>query len=84
MGSRILLTFLFLVLWIPDPAAAQPPAGKSRIDPLDGPPFVSAKSWMVIDAKAGKKLAGDHEADPRPMASTTKIMTAWLVPHSAP
>jgi D-alanyl-D-alanine carboxypeptidase (penicillin-binding protein 5/6) len=66
------------------PATAQPPAAKAPasrnpVDLLDGPPFVSAKAWTVVDAKTRKTLGGDHDAEARPMASTTKIMTAWLV-----
>src|SRR4051812_36922619 len=42
------------------------------------PPTVSAKGWAVADG-TGRVIAGSHEAEPRPIASTTKIMTAWLV-----
>lgn len=42
------------------------------------PPDVTASSWILFDDTYGKVLA-DHNADtPRPMASTTKIMTALL------
>ena len=63
------------------PAASQAPAlpPKAPPDRLDGPPVVSAAAWAVVDSDTGKLIAGDHEADPRPIASTTKIMTAWLV-----
>jgi D-alanyl-D-alanine carboxypeptidase (penicillin-binding protein 5/6) len=61
----------------PIPAFAQ--AEKAAADPLDGPPFVTAKSWIVIDAKAGTALGGGNEAEARPMASTSKVMTAWVV-----
>ncbi len=59
------------------PCAAQPKA-KPR-ERLDGPPLVTAKAWIVVDAKTGKKIAGGNEATARPMASTSKIMTAWIV-----
>jgi D-alanyl-D-alanine carboxypeptidase (penicillin-binding protein 5/6) len=42
-------------------------------------PEVSAKAWAVADGATGKLLWGGHEADSRPIASTTKIMTAWIV-----
>src|SRR3954469_19174770 len=69
--------FLLLLL-APAWAVAQDPP-KAPADRLDGPPFVTAKALAVADGKTGKLVAGSHEADRRPMASTTKIMTAWLV-----
>jgi D-alanyl-D-alanine carboxypeptidase (penicillin-binding protein 5/6) len=77
----VLATFL-----APQPAAAQPqkaPPPKAALDSLDGPPFVSAKAWVVVDGKTGKVLWGANEAEARPMASTSKIMTAWIVLRSA-
>ena len=71
-----------LALLTPAPVAAQPekaPPPKAAPDPLDGPPFVSAKAWVVVDGKTGKPLRGTSEAEARPMASTSKIMTAWIV-----
>ena len=48
-------------------------------DSLDGPPFVSCDSWIIVNAADGSTIAGHEAATPRPFASTTKIMTAWLV-----
>lgn len=45
---------------------------------LSGPPFVTAKGWAIVEGETGKFLWGDHEHEPLVMASTTKIMTAWL------
>jgi D-alanyl-D-alanine carboxypeptidase (penicillin-binding protein 5/6) len=42
-------------------------------------PEVSAKAWAIADGATGKVLWGGHEAEPRPIASTSKIMTAWIV-----
>ena len=70
---------LLLLLLIPAWAVAQDPPAKAPADQLDGPPFVTAKAWAVADGKTGKLLGGAHEADRLPMASTTKIMTAWLI-----
>jgi D-alanyl-D-alanine carboxypeptidase (penicillin-binding protein 5/6) len=58
-------------------ALAQSP--KAPADRLDGPPIVSAKGWAIADGTTGKLLWGDHEAEARPIASTTKIMTAFIV-----
>jgi D-alanyl-D-alanine carboxypeptidase (penicillin-binding protein 5/6) len=82
MTRPLMPTVVFLALLAPAPVAAQPekaPAPKAAADPLDGPPFVSAKSWVVMDAKNGKVLGGGSAAEARPMASTSKIMTAWVV-----
>lgn len=48
-------------------------------DSLEGPPFVTAKAWAIIDGKTGEFLAGGNEDEKRAPASTTKIMTAYLV-----
>ena len=65
-----------LLLLVPAWGFAQP---KAPADRLDGPPFVTAKAWAVADGQTGKLVGGFKEADRRPMASTTKIMTAHLV-----
>ncbi len=46
-------------------------------------PSLSAKSAIVICADNGKVLYGKNEKEPRPMASTTKIMTALLTLEAA-
>lgn len=48
-------------------------------DSIDGPPLVSCRAWAIADGKSGRVLWGAHENEPLVMASTTKIMTAWLV-----
>jgi D-alanyl-D-alanine carboxypeptidase (penicillin-binding protein 5/6) len=46
---------------------------------LDGTPHVSCDAWIVTHAKEGRVI-GSHQADQRlHFASTTKIMTAWLI-----
>lgn len=42
------------------------------------PPELSADSWIVYDAGAEVVLAADDEDEERAMASTTKIMTAYV------
>lgn len=81
MPRLALPSFALLVLLAPAPAPAfaQPAPPKAPADSLDGPPFVTAKAWVVADGKTGKVLWGSDAAEPRPMASTTKIMTAWVV-----
>jgi D-alanyl-D-alanine carboxypeptidase (penicillin-binding protein 5/6) len=46
---------------------------------LDGPPLTTCKAWAIADAKTGKVLWGKHESDKLDIASTTKIMTAYIV-----
>ncbi len=82
MSCHSLTIIAFLALLTPTPVVAQPekaPAPKAAADTLDGPPFVSAKAWVVLDGKTGKVLRGSNETEARPMASTSKIMTAWVV-----
>ena len=51
----------------------------TEADPLTGPPVVTCKSWAIADTKTGKLLAGHDSAKPKDIASTTKMMTAFLV-----
>lgn len=60
------------------PPEEKPLPPKAPAEKLDGPPVVSAKGWVVAD-KTGKVLWGGNEKDPLPIASTTKIMTAYVV-----
>jgi D-alanyl-D-alanine carboxypeptidase (penicillin-binding protein 5/6) len=52
---------------------------KESADPLDGPPYVSCKVWAIADGKTGDILWGSDENKPVDIASTTKMMTAYLV-----
>jgi serine-type D-Ala-D-Ala carboxypeptidase (penicillin-binding protein 5/6) len=52
---------------------------KQPADPLDGPPFVTARTWAIADGRTGGILWGRDEAKPVEIASTTKIMTAFVV-----
>lgn len=52
-------------------------------DELDGPPVVSCKAWAIADAASGKVLHGHDTNRSLDIASTTKIMTAYLVLRAA-
>jgi serine-type D-Ala-D-Ala carboxypeptidase (penicillin-binding protein 5/6) len=52
---------------------------KRPADPLDGPPFVTARTWAIADGKTGEVLWGHDEARPVDIASTTKIATALVI-----
>ncbi len=46
--------------------------------PVDAPPDVSARSWILFDDTNGVVLGSKDPEAERPMASTTKIMTALV------
>lgn len=81
MRSHLLGVFLFAFLGAPPTwaQALEPLPAKAPADRIDGPPLVSAKAWAIADGKTGKVLWGSKEAEPQTIASTTKIMTAWIV-----
>ena len=65
-----LLAFVALLL-VPAAAAAQ-----DRDAP---PPELNAVTWALIDARTGETLTAQEPDVRRPVASTTKLMTAYLV-----
>jgi D-alanyl-D-alanine carboxypeptidase (penicillin-binding protein 5/6) len=48
-------------------------------DKLSGPPFVACRAWAVADGQTGDLLSESHSADAVDTASTTKIMTAYVI-----
>lgn len=81
MLSR-LAALICVTLWAASATfAQQAPVADARqpADSLDGPPLVTAKAWVIGDGKTGRRLWGQEDEAPRAIASTTKIMTAWLV-----
>jgi serine-type D-Ala-D-Ala carboxypeptidase (penicillin-binding protein 5/6) len=44
-----------------------------------GAPFVSCKAWLIADGESGKILDSHQAKEKLDIASTTKVMTAWLV-----
>ncbi|HZL91684.1 MAG TPA: serine hydrolase [Pirellulaceae bacterium] len=69
---------------VPDPEKVN--AARLDLQPaeeLDGPPLVTCKAWAIADGKTGK-LLWSHDADKHlDIASTTKMMTAYLVAQLA-
>lgn len=64
------------------PAPAEINSAKLTREPresLNGPPLTTCKAWAIADAKTSKVLWGHHEADKLDIASTTKMMTAYIV-----
>lgn len=69
---------------VPDPERINlEPLEVEPADELTGRPFVTCKAWAVADGTTGEVLWGDNESTPLDFASTTKIMTAWLVVKQA-
>jgi serine-type D-Ala-D-Ala carboxypeptidase (penicillin-binding protein 5/6) len=65
---------------IPAPEVVNAEVPKKRpADPLDGPPFVTARTWAIADGRTGAVLWGHDEGKRVDIASTTKIMTAFVV-----
>jgi D-alanyl-D-alanine carboxypeptidase (penicillin-binding protein 5/6) len=62
-----------------EPEIMRPLPQKLAMDPLEGPPFVSCKAWVGLDAKTGRVIDGSKQNTPVDFASTTKMMTAWLI-----
>ena len=52
---------------------------KAPADSLEGPPFVTCEAWVIGNGKTGERLRGHKDDQPLDIASTTKIMTAYLV-----
>lgn len=52
---------------------------KVPADTIDGRPFVTCKAWVIGDAASGEALWGQEAETKLDIASTTKIMTAYLV-----
>ncbi|MCA9234961.1 MAG: membrane dipeptidase [Planctomycetales bacterium] len=64
----------------PDPAEVNAEVlSRAPADALAGPPFVTCKAWSILDGTTGERLFGDNDETPLDMASTTKIMTAYVV-----
>ncbi len=51
---------------------------KPSDDPF-GPPLVTCIAWTIVDRNGGRAIAENNSEKPMHIASTTKIMTAYLV-----
>ncbi len=60
-------------------ACAAPPPGQAK----GGPP-IEARAWALIDARTGEVLVSHADRRQLPIASTTKLMTAYVVLHELP
>lgn len=78
MRLRSLCVLLLAALQI---AAVVPPRPIERMPPVPRP-GLTASAWILYDETNDLVLARSGEAEPRPMASTTKIMTGLLAIES--
>jgi D-alanyl-D-alanine carboxypeptidase (penicillin-binding protein 5/6) len=62
--------------------AISPPAATAAA--AGGPPKLNARSWLLIDAKDGEQLASRSPQREAEIASTTKLMTAYLALKQLP
>ena len=65
---------------VPPPSTVNSEKLKTKpADQLDGPPHVTCRAWAIADGSTGK-LRQSHNASTRlDIASTTKMMTAYIV-----
>jgi D-alanyl-D-alanine carboxypeptidase (penicillin-binding protein 5/6) len=65
---RIVIALATVLVGLPGSAAAAPPS-------------FDARAWILIDAREGSIIAGKAANKRLPIASTTKLMTAYLALH---
>jgi D-alanyl-D-alanine carboxypeptidase (penicillin-binding protein 5/6) len=77
-GSRVAVLLAALALWLV-------PTGTAVAATADaGPQGIEAKSWIVVDARGGDVLASHAAKERLPIASTTKLMTAYVAMKELP
>ena len=77
-GGAALLLALLGCLLLPALAGAAPALA------ADHPPQLQSRSWGVIDARSGDVLASHSLNESLPIASTTKLMTAYVAMKEMP
>jgi len=75
-GAYCLLAALACAVWL-CPLAAAAPA-------LSGPPALAARAWGLLDAHSGEVLDSHALRRELPIASTTKLMTAYVAMKDLP
>jgi serine-type D-Ala-D-Ala carboxypeptidase (penicillin-binding protein 5/6) len=76
-GAGLLAILLALALWVAPVAAAAPGAAT-------GPQGIEAKAWTVVDGRSGDVLNSHAASRKLPIASTTKLMTAYVAMKELP
>ena len=52
---------------------------KKPLDDVNGPPQVTCTAWAIVDRASGDAIAANKSEVPMHIASTTKMMTAYIV-----
>jgi D-alanyl-D-alanine carboxypeptidase (penicillin-binding protein 5/6) len=76
-GAGLLAVLLAFALWLASGATAAPATGAS-------PQGIEAKAWTVVDARSGDVLSSHATRRHLPIASTTKLMTAYVAMKELP
>ncbi len=84
-GLSLLVALLACALFAAPAGAAekkqpQPPKRETQAEKLG----VLAKAWALLDARTGEVLAGQAANERLPIASTTKLMTAYVAMKEMP
>jgi D-alanyl-D-alanine carboxypeptidase (penicillin-binding protein 5/6) len=74
--KRFVFSSLFIII---ASAATTQVAAVRAVDIVPAPPQVAAEAYLLIDAKTGSVLVEHNADEPRPPASLTKMMTAYIV-----
>jgi serine-type D-Ala-D-Ala carboxypeptidase (penicillin-binding protein 5/6) len=80
-GAALLLVLLGCLLL---PALAPRAQARAAAERADRPPQLHSRSWGVIDARSGDVLASHALNERLPIASTTKLMTAYVAMKDLP
>ena len=75
-GARLTALLLALGIALLIAPVEQVPARER--DRAGNPPKLAAKSWILLEQRSGAVLASNSVDEVLPMASTTKLMTAYL------
>ncbi len=81
MSARLGLAIIAVlgIIAILGPAAAAAPQGDAaKTTQPGGAPRIAASSWVLVDPRDGAVLASHAGERPLPIASATKLMTAYL------
>lgn len=83
-GAALLLALLGSLL-LPAFAGAGPQQNQAAAKKeANRPPQLESRSWGLIDARSGDVLTSHALSKPLPIASTTKLMTAYVVLKDVP
>jgi serine-type D-Ala-D-Ala carboxypeptidase (penicillin-binding protein 5/6) len=82
-GAALLLALLGSLL-LPAFVGAASPQKQATAKEANRPPQLQSRSWGLIDARSGDVLTSHALGKPLPIASTTKLMTAYVALKDLP